>query len=190
VTAVLLPVGLGFILFADPIVATLYGHAFHRSVLPLQLLAMGTLLYGLNAFASATLIARDRPLAFAKLLAPVILLNIGLNFILIPAYGADGAAFDALLSSVLLAALGLWQAHRVVGPADLAGAFVGPGLAGLGMVAVVLALAAPWVLEAVLGGLVYLGVLGAVEWLTRREDARVYLAVLPWSRSPADRTTV
>jgi hypothetical protein len=32
-------------------------------------------------------------------------------------------------------------------------------------------------------------VLGAFEWLVRREDARVYLSALPGSRSRAGRTT-
>jgi O-antigen/teichoic acid export membrane protein len=189
VTAVLLPLGLVFVLFAKPIVEILYGHAFDRSVLPLQLLGMITLLYGLNAFSSASLIARDRPLAYAALIGPVIVLDIALNFVLIPRYGADGAAFDALLASALLAALGLWQAHAVLGPADLLGAFTGPVLAGAAMVAIVVGLPAPWPVEAVLCALVYPAVLGAVEWLTRRDDARVYLGALPGSRSRAGRTT-
>jgi O-antigen/teichoic acid export membrane protein len=189
VTAVLLPLGLVFVLFAKPLVEILYGHAFERSVVPLQLLGMITLLYGINAFSSASLIARDRPLAYAALIAPVIALDIGLNFVLIPRYGADGAAFDALLASALLAALGLWQAHAVLGPADLVGAFTGPGLAGAAMVAIVLGLSAPWPVEAALCALAYPAVLAAVEWLTRREDARVYLRALPGSRSRAGRTT-
>jgi O-antigen/teichoic acid export membrane protein len=150
---------------------------------------MITLLYGLNAFSSASLIARDRPLAFAALIAPVIVLDIGLNFVLIPRYGASGAAFNALLASALLAALGLWQAHSVLGPADLVGAFTGPVVAGAAMVAIVLGLSAPWPVEAALCALAYPAVLAAVEWLTRRDDARVYLGALPGSRSRAGRTT-
>jgi O-antigen/teichoic acid export membrane protein len=189
VTAVLLPVGLVFVLFAQPIVRIFYGSAFDRSVLPLQLLGMIALLYGVNAFSSFTLIARDRPLVYARLMAPAIVLDIVLNLFLIPRYGADGAAFSALLTSTLLAVLGLWQTHAVIGPADLAGAFTGPVLAGLAMVAIVVALPAPWPVEAVLCALAYPAVLAAVEWLTRRDDARVYLDALPWSRSRAGRTT-
>jgi O-antigen/teichoic acid export membrane protein len=189
VTAVLLPLGLVFVLFARPIVTILYGHAFDRSVLPLQLLGMITLLYGLNAFSSVSLIARDRPLTYAIVIVPVIVLDIVLNLVLIPRYGADGAAFNALLASALLAALGLWQAHAVLGPADLVGAFTGPGLAGAVMVAIVLGLPAPWPVEAALCALAYPAVLAAVEWLTRRDDARVYLGALPGSRSRAGRTT-
>ncbi len=188
VTAVLLPVAMGFLLYAGPIVHLLYGPAFEKSVLPLQILSMMTLLYGLNSFAAASLIARDRPGAFVRPLAPIIVLNIGLNFVLIPAYGANGAAADALLSSTLLAAISLVQAHHVVGATDALGAFVGPLVAAAAMAAIALALPAPWIPEAILATLVYAAVLAGVEWLTRRDDARAFLGALPASRSRAGRT--
>ena len=81
----------------------------------------------------------------------MIALNVVLNLILIPAEGANGAAAAALASGTLLAALALWQARVVLGPADLVGAFGGPVLGGLAMTAVVLLLSAPWVVELVLG---------------------------------------
>jgi O-antigen/teichoic acid export membrane protein len=188
VNAILLPIGLGFVLFAEPIIRLLYGARFGASVLPLRLLGMMALLYGINAYAATMLIARDRPGAFARLVAPVIVQNIVFNLVLIPRYGADGAAFDALLSSFLLAALALWQGQAIVGRSDLYGAFAGPVAAGAAMVAVVLVLALPWPVEAALAACVYVVVLGAFEWLTRRDDARVYLRVLPASRSRDDRT--
>src|SRR5262249_12571643 len=145
VNVVLLFISLVLVLFADPIIHLLYGDAFARSVRPLQLLAFMALLYGLNSFSAAALIARDKPGAFAKLIAPLIVLNIGLNFILIPKYGADGAAFDALLSSAILAAASLWQARKVTGEVDFVGAFAGPFVAGLAMTAVVLAVHFFWI---------------------------------------------
>jgi O-antigen/teichoic acid export membrane protein len=190
VIALLLPLGLTFVLFAGPLIDLIYGDQFQKSVVPLQILGMTTLFYGINAFASLALIARYRPGAYGKLLAPVIALNFGLNLVLIPAYGADGAAFDALLSGALLAALALWQARSVIGATDLAAAFAGPALAGGAMAAVVLGLAAPWIAEAVLGGLTYLLVLAAYEWLVHPADARLFIAALPESRSRAGRTTV
>lgn len=189
VNALLLPIGLALSLFAGPLIDLLYGSEFERSVAPLQILGLMTLLYGINAYASVSLVARYRPLAYGRLLVPVIALNVVLNLILIPAEGANGAAAAALASGTLLAALALWQARAVLGPADLVGAFGGPVLGGAAMAAVVLALDAPWVLELVLGGVVYGVVLGAFEWLARREDARVYLSALPGSRSRAGRTT-
>ena len=189
VNALLLPIGLALTLFAEPVIDLLYGREFERSVVPLQILGLMTLLYGINAYASVSLVARYRPLVYGRLLVPVIALNVVLNLILIPAEGANGAAAAALASGALLAALALWQARAVLGPADLVGAFGGPVLGGLAMAALVLALDAPWVVELVLGGVVYGVVLAAFEWLARREDARVYLSALPGSRSRAGRTT-
>ena len=189
VNALLLPIGLALVLFAGPIIDLLYGSEFEPSVVPLQILGLMTLLYGINAYASVSLVARYRPLAYGRLLVPVIALHVVLNLILIPREGANGAAAAALASGALLAVLALWQARVVLGPADLVGAFAGPVLAGAAMAAVVLALSAPWVAELVLGAVVYAAVLSAFEWLARREDALVFLSALPGSRSRAGRTT-
>ena len=189
VNALLLPIGLALVLFAGPVVDLLYGDEFEPSVVPLRILGLMTLFYGINAYASVSLVARYRPLVLGRLLVPVIALNVVLNLILIPREGASGAAAAALASGALLAALALWQARVVLGPADLVGAFAGPVLGGGAMAAVVLALSAPWVAELVLGAVVYATVLGAFEWLARREDALVYLSALPVSRFRAGRTT-
>jgi O-antigen/teichoic acid export membrane protein len=192
VVALLLPVALGLVLFARPIIDLLYGEAFAGAVVPLQLLGMMTLLWGINAFASTLLIARDRPGSYVRLLVPVIVQNIAFNLLLIPRFGARGAAFDAVFSGFLLAALALRQAHVAIGRADLVGAFAGPALGGAAMTALVLLLHLPWLLEATAGVAVYAIVVGAFEWFMRREDARLYLRVLPAlpaSRSPGGRTT-
>ena len=187
--AVLVPIGLAFVLFAEPIVRLLYGAKFDGAVTPLKLLGPLTLLFGINAFASTVLIARDRPGAYMKVVAPMVVVNIALNAVLIPSHGADGAAFAASTTSALLAVLALWQAHAVVGRSDLVGAFAGPLLGGLAMAGVVLAVDVPWIAEAVLGGIVYAAVFAAWEWLVRRDDALILLSALPGSRFRAGRTT-
>jgi O-antigen/teichoic acid export membrane protein len=190
VISVLLPISIGFILFSRALVDLIYGHEFDGSVTPLRILGLMTVFYGINAFASMSLIARYRPGAYARLLVPVIGLNVVLNLILIPMYGARGAAIDAVASGALLAALALWQSRMVVGQTDFIRALTGPLLAGAGMAAVVILLGAPWPVEAVLAGLVYVAVLCAHEWLRHRDDAEVYLSVLPESRFRAGRTRV
>jgi O-antigen/teichoic acid export membrane protein len=188
VTAVLLPLGLAFMLFAGPVIELIYGNRFDRSVLPLRILGLTTLFYGINGFAALSLIARYHPGAYAKLLVPVIAVNFGLNLVLIPHYGADGAAVDALVSGALLAALALAQARTIIGHTDLAAALGGPLIAGAIMVAVVLVLATRWTVEATVGLLSYVGVLTAYERLVHPEDLRIFLSALPVSRSQADRT--
>ena len=66
---VLLPISLVFMLFASGLIDLLYGSAFEPAVLPLQLLGLTSALYGMQSFASTTLIARDSPKTFGKLVA-------------------------------------------------------------------------------------------------------------------------
>jgi O-antigen/teichoic acid export membrane protein len=185
----LAPIGLAFVLFAAPLVQQLYGSRFDGAIVPLRLLGALTVLFGVNAFASTLLIARDRPGAYTRVVAPMVIVNIGLNAVLIPPYGAGGAAFAATVTSALLAGLALWQAHVVVGRSDLVGAFAGPALGCCAMAAVVLVLRLPWIVEAVLGGLAYAVAFAAFEWTARRDDALVLLSALPGSRFRAGRTT-
>ena len=63
---VLLPIGLAFVLFAEPLIDLLYGPAFREAVLPLQLLGLTSVLYGIQNFASTTFVARDAAGTFAR----------------------------------------------------------------------------------------------------------------------------
>ena len=191
-TALLLPIGLVFVLFAAPLLRLLYGSGFGAAVAPLELLGLVALAFGLNAFAGVVLIARDRPGSYARLLAPVLVLNVLLNLVLIPRYGPKGAAFDALLSTFTLAGVSLWYARSVVGRFDVVGALAGPAVAGAAMTAAVLVTHLHWPLEAAMGLALYAAVLAAFELLIRPNDARVVLRAVAAplaSRAQAGRTT-
>jgi len=98
-----------------------YGRDFGRSVASLRILALGVPLlycnYGLTHF----LIARDlgsRNLAFA---AMMLVLNVGLNLLVIPRWGGPGAALatvvtEAALTACCLAALGGLPARATTRP--------------------------------------------------------------------------
>ena len=186
--AVLLPISLVFVLFAEGIVDLLYGDAFAPAVLPLQLLGLTSALYGMQSFASTTLIARDSPGTFGKLVGVVVVLNLGANLIVIPKYGADGAAAVSLASGLLLGASSLLLAGRKVGRVRFWRSFAGPVLASGAMTLSALALPSPLVPAAALALIVYAVVLLALERLLFDDDLRVFLGVLPkrfsaWSGS-------
>ena len=67
-------------------------------MLPLQLLGLTSVLYGIQSFAATTFIARDAPGTFARVVGVVVVLNLVGNLFAIPRYGADGAAATALAS--------------------------------------------------------------------------------------------
>ena len=162
-SGVLVPIGVAFVILAEPFIDLLYGEAYEAAVGPLRWLGVTTVFYGLNLLASTLLVARDRPLDFARICAVVVVLNIALNLALIPPLGATGAALAAAVSSIALALLGARRIASLTGRLRVLRAFAGPVVAGAAMAAAMLAVSLPWVAEAALGACVYLLVLLLVE---------------------------
>jgi O-antigen/teichoic acid export membrane protein len=162
-SAVLVPIGVVFVVLAEPLIELLYGEAYEPAVEPLRWLGVTTVFYGLNMLASTLLVARDRPLDFARICAVVVVLNISLNLILIPPLGATGAALAAAISSVALALMGAYRIAGLTGRLRVRRSFAGPVAAGAAMAATMLGAPLPPVPEAALGSAVYLLVLYLVE---------------------------
>jgi O-antigen/teichoic acid export membrane protein len=176
---ILLPIGLVFVLFAQPLVDVLYGNAFRGAVLPLQLLGLTSALYGIQNFSSTTFVARDSPSVFARAVAIVVVLNLACNLYAIPRYGADGAAATALASGVVLAILSLTMARTRVGHVRYLRVFLGPAAGAAAMIACVEVLGDSLLVSLPLACLLYAVALAAVELGAWRDDARLYLEVLP-----------
>ena len=138
ITVVFLPLGLALVFFSGGIIDLLYGDEYRGAELPLSMLGVTTALYGINNFTATMLTARDQPHRFAWAAGAVAVQNVIMNVVLIPAYGADGAAFSAAVSGVLLGVLSVSQARAVVGHVSLRKAFGTPLMAGLAMSALLL----------------------------------------------------
>ena len=154
--AVLLPISLVFVLFADGLIGLLYGRAFEPAVLPLQLLGLTSALYGMQSFAAMTLIARDSPSTFAKVVAVVVVLNLGGNLHRDPASTARTAprrwrSPRARCSS----AVSIVLAGRRVGNVRFWRSFAGPVVASGAMTLSALAVPSPLVPAVALALLVY-----------------------------------
>jgi O-antigen/teichoic acid export membrane protein/glycosyltransferase involved in cell wall biosynthesis len=162
-TSVLLPIGAAYIVFAPDLIEILYGHDFDEAVLPLRLLGVMTVLYGINWYASSLLIARHRPGAFARGIAVVLVANVIVNLFVIPPYGAAGAAAVAAGSGLALAIYSVSKIWETVGRFTLARAFAGPLLASSLGVAVALLLPLPFWISLFLSGAAYVAVLFAFE---------------------------
>ncbi|HEY7453290.1 MAG TPA: flippase [Thermoleophilaceae bacterium] len=170
ITTVLMPIGLGFVLLATPLIHLLYGAEYDDAVTPLRLLGVMTVLYGANSMASTVLISRDRPQDFTRIAAWVTAFNVVLNLILIPSYGADGAAFVAALSALMLASLSMLVVGRKFGHIRLLRAFGAPLAGALAMTAVVLPTDLPLVAAAAVGGLAYVAGALAFERVAFPQD--------------------
>jgi len=171
--AVLVPVGLVFVLFAEPLIDLLYGDAYGPAVAPLRYLGAMVVFLGINNLAAILLVARDRPAAFARAAAVVLVANIALNVITIPVYGATGAAAVAALSAFLLFALGFRLVRSLTGRLNLGRALAGPIAGGALMSATVLAASLPPIAEVVAGSLAYVVGLAAFERLVFPADFKV-----------------
>lgn len=161
--AVLMPVGVAYIVFAPELIGLLYGADFEDAVLPLRFLGAMTVLYGINWYSSSLLIARHRPGAFARGIAAVLVANVILNLALIPLYGASGAAAAAVASGIALAVYSVRQVWVTVGRFTVTRAFAGPAIASAALATVQLLLHLPLWPALVLCGVTYLAVLLAIE---------------------------
>lgn len=173
ITAILMPIGLTFVLLAEPLIALMYGSQYGGSVLPLQLLGVMTIAYGANSLASTLLISRDRPDAFTRVVVLVVIVNIGLNIALIPRHGADGVAFAAAISAVLMLALTFRAVTRVTAHVSVVRAFAGSLAGGALMAGAIVASGLPLVPAAAVGLAAYATGLLVVEALAFPEDFAV-----------------
>ena len=169
-TVIVLPVATGLVVFAEPIITTLYGDDFSGGVTPLRLLGASVMLFGLNAYASTVLVAADRPSSVTRPLLLVAVGNVALNVALIPWLEATGAAVAGLVSSLLLAVLTLRQVARYVGALHLARAFAGPVAAAGALAATALLVPGPTLTTALLAAAAYAAVLAGWERLHWPDD--------------------
>ena len=101
------------VVLAPWFVPLLFGEAYTASVLPLQILTAWIVMTSFNIFFNALLdyrgLARRRALNFLLTLAA----TVGLNLVLIPRYGALGAALSTSLAYAPYLVLNGLEARRV-----------------------------------------------------------------------------
>jgi len=107
---VLLPIGLGVGFFAKEIITLIFGGEFLNAVLPLQILVVGTVGYGIAAKAiGGSTSAIGRPDINLKVIFVSAFVNIILNLLLIPRFGIIGAAVATTVSlSVISIIFSMW----------------------------------------------------------------------------------
>jgi O-antigen/teichoic acid export membrane protein len=135
----LLPLGAIFALFPEPILRLIYGTDFDAAATPMRWLAGAAAVYGVGYLATALLIAQGRQGLLPWISGSVLVLNVGLNLLLIPRYSYDAAAAITSLSEVVLAIVCVTAVLRLTGPVSAARIVSGPlaGVAAMGLVALV-----------------------------------------------------
>jgi O-antigen/teichoic acid export membrane protein len=106
-----LPLALGFVVFAAPLVELVAPRGFEDSVLPLRILAGAVVFTFLNAIFAGLLFALDRQSVLLWLSAGGLALNIVLNLIVIPRWSYNGAAVTTVVTEAL-GAIGVFLLAR------------------------------------------------------------------------------
>lgn len=182
--AVLVPVGLCYGLLAEPLIDLIYGPDYEPAIELMQILSPMAILFGWNVFVSAVLISRDMPSGFTKAALVVLAQNVVFNLILIPKYGATGAAISSVSSGVLLAILTIRPITAAVGSVRYLRVLIAPVLAGVAMAGACLAVGVDHMVLAGLAGVAaFAAAFLVVERLLYRDDFAIYASLISRLRS-------
>ena len=110
--AIILPVAVGTTLLADKVVLLVYGSEYSSSVIILQVLVWGVFFSYLNWTPVTTLNAMNRQRTVTKVVFLSMVLNVGLNLLLIPPLSYVGASVVMVLTEFLIFILLFLYARR------------------------------------------------------------------------------
>jgi O-antigen/teichoic acid export membrane protein len=130
-----LPLGIGATVAGSGLMPVLFGSKYGPAGTPFVLLvwAVAVILVSMN-FGNVLLASGDeRRYALGVTCGAVA--NLGLNFILIPAYGTTGAAIDTIAAEVIVLAYMVVRFRRVLGPVELEWARIGRSALASGLMA-------------------------------------------------------
>ena len=99
----LMPAGLAIGFFAEDIVSRIYGQGFQQSASPLQILLIGTVIFGVACTSiGGSLAGINRPDLSLKAAGISATANVILNIALIPKFGIAGAAIATCTSLIIM----------------------------------------------------------------------------------------
>jgi len=94
------------------IIGLVFGQAYEASATAVVVLLIAALLFGMRLVGDTSLIAAGRPRTVLLALAPMLPVNVALNYLLVPTHGLLGAAGATVLTLVIAAALVWWLTWR------------------------------------------------------------------------------
>jgi O-antigen/teichoic acid export membrane protein len=110
-----LPIYLIFLFFSKNILGIMFGNEYSNGALTLSILASGYIIYSLSKTASDILsVAKKNEIIFYVTLAAAII-NVILNFILIPRFNLMGAAISTSIAFIIMGVLFFYYAYKISG---------------------------------------------------------------------------
>lgn len=173
-----LPVSIGGILVAGPLMALIFGPAYSQAVEPLQILLLLLPVAVIRNVSQAGLLAHGRQDQMLHTVAWAAGTNVILNLLLIPRWGLAGAAWATVATELVRTILAVGFARRLALPMTHPARFWRIGTAAVAMAtAVVLVGEAPLAARIGVGGVAYLGVLAVLGGIQFRRGALPELTV-------------
>lgn len=115
---IFLPIGAGLMLLSPWLVPWLFGQTYAAAVLPLQILTVWIVLSSFNIFLNQFLDYQGRAARRALNFSLTIAATVALNWLLIPQFGAAGAAFSTTVSYVPYVALNYLEVRQIFASAQ------------------------------------------------------------------------
>jgi O-antigen/teichoic acid export membrane protein len=154
------PLGVGGMLLAEPVIALLFGPPYAESALPLKLLIWSAALVILRGSYRHSLNAAGMQGLDLRCALASCGLNVGLNIVLIPRYGLVGAASATVLADAVWLVMAAIYFNRRIAPLSPLPALARPLLAGAAMAAVLwFGEPLPWILRGAAATLAYFAAL-------------------------------
>lgn len=100
-----IPLSIGGVILSRKIILFLFGSHYENSISSFRIFSFIIVLGFLNSLSAYSMAAVQKQSVTAKILFITTVLNIILNYILIPSYGGSGAAFATLVCEIILFAL-------------------------------------------------------------------------------------
>jgi O-antigen/teichoic acid export membrane protein len=97
-SVIIVIISIGLVLFSEIIIVGMYGECFKESISVLNYLLPGVLLLTVFKVMNMDLAGKGKPWIAVKAMLPALFINIGMNVLLIPKFGADGAAISSTVS--------------------------------------------------------------------------------------------
>jgi O-antigen/teichoic acid export membrane protein len=158
-----IPVGVGGNFLAGPIIGLLFGPDYSDAAAVLQILSWSAMLVVLRCTLRQSLAASGHQRLDLGCASAATVVNVGLNFLLIPRYGIAGAALATLVSEGVWITAAVYSSSRLAPVPTLLMQLARPLAAGAVMaVCFILAADLPWQFQPLIAGAAYLATLLAL----------------------------
>jgi stage V sporulation protein B len=179
VSFVVMPLCVGTIVFAAPIISILFGNAYLPGAVSLQILAAGMLFFTLYTISSSIAQGLGRPKLPMYVLIFGTVIDIVLSIILVPTMGINGAAIATTVAALILMSVLMWRTLKLARVSLPIGEFGKIIIASIGMGIVFITFPQTkfyLIVALILSPFVYIGILSVIGGL-KLEDVRMLYKV-------------